>query len=283
MPLLLVSKLKLEPSISKRPVLDLPRSLTQGYPTIFELLKAEDTELSVRAYINRVFNTEGEVVKEYRQLTLLKLVRIGVLYPYIDFTWYHLKDGLPVGRFIELLLISFRIKVREEGQESEIETPIFPGEFRSELSDEVPSGVKILIKREKKALKSIGNDVETVGLLFDVGLGHVAVDLVEGLTRYYMSDFEGAVKFFRKAVEGLRNYVKGVAVEGMGENRRELLEGFLSKAYQLVSNFGEHSGTYGFMPEATFSKDIAVACSRYIASYLRGAPQRAIQPWPARG
>jgi len=271
MPIIFVSKLKSESSL-KRAVLDLPRSLVQGYSPLLASLNMEGSELSIRAYINRVFNAKGEVVKEYKQLTLLRLVK-ATLSLHIDFAQYHLRDGIPVGHFIELLLINFRIKVRG-GQEFEREIPIFPNEFSVELSSEVPKDVGVLIERERKALESIGIDVETVGLLFDVGLGHVAVDLFEGLARYYMSDFEGAIKFFRKVVEGLRNYVKDVAIEGMGENRRELLEGFLSKVYQLISNFGEHSGTYGFMPEATFSKDIAIASSRYIASYLRGAPQR---------
>jgi len=281
MPLLLVSKLESE-SISKMMVLRLPQ-VAQRYPLLLELLKAESYELSIRAYINRVFNTKGEVVKEYKQLTLLNPVRVPLWGPCIDFTLYHVRDGIPQGYFIELLLINFRIK--KKGQASVMETPIFPNEFHVELSAEVPESVKNLVKAQEEALKSIGRDIETVGLLFDVGLGHVAADLMEGLTRYYMSDFEGAVKFFRKVVEGLRNYVgsKDVVIEGMGENRRKLLGESLSKAFSLISNFGEHSGTYGFMPEATLSKDIAVAFSRYIASYLRGAPQRAIQPWPARG
>jgi len=284
MPIIFVSKLKPEPLqlLPNRAVLDLSRSLTQGYSPLLALLNRGGSELSVRAYINRVFNAKGEVVKEYKELTLLRLVRVALSF-YIDFTLYHLRDGIPIGHFIELLLINFRFKVREEEREIEVETPIFPNEFSVELSSEVPKDVEALIERERRALESIGRDVETVGLLFDVGLGHVAVDLRECLTRYYMSDFEGATKFCRKVVEGLRNYVKNSTIEGMSENRRELLEGFLSKAYQLISNFGEHSGTYGFMPEATFSKDIAVASSRYIVSYLRGAPQRTIQPWPVGG
>jgi len=262
MPLLLVSKLEPEP-ISKMMVLRLPQ-VAQRYPLLLELLKAESYELSIRAYINRVFNTKGEVVKEYKQLTLLNPVRVPLWGPCIDFTLYHVRDGIPQGYFIELLLINFRIK--KKGQESVVETPIFPNEFHVELSAEVPESVKNLVKAQEEALK--GSDIETVGLLYAVGLGHVAADLMEGLTRYYTSDFEGAIKFFRKVIEGLRNYIQSNRLEGMGDRRQELLREYLSKAYQLISNFGEHSGTYGFMPEAVLSKDIAVSSCRYVVMYL---------------
>ncbi|MEM0237889.1 MAG: hypothetical protein QXP97_07585 [Desulfurococcus sp.] len=132
----------------------------------------------------------------------------------------------------------------------------------------LPESLSRAVDIEKASLERIGRDVEVVGLLHDVGLGHIAADLVEALARFHRADYEGAIKFFRKVVEGLKNYVDSNRLEGMGEKRQEALLDYLKKAYHLLSNFGEHSGTYGLMPEAVLSKDIAVSSCKYIVAYL---------------
>jgi len=133
----------------------------------------------------------------------------------------------------------------------------------------LPEDVSRLVDTDKQLLEHVGQDTEVVGLLYITELSNIAMDLIEGLTRFYKSDYEGSIKFFRKAVEGLRNYVQLNKLEGIDGNRRDLLRAYLSKAYQLISNFGEHSGTRGFMPEAVLSKDIAVSSCRYVATYLK--------------
>jgi len=116
-------------------------------------------------------------------------------------------------------------------------------------------------------LKELGSTYEVIGHLSVAGLQDIAADLLEGLRRFYSSDYEGSIKFFRKVVEGLRNVVKETDVfEG---NRKEFLYEYLSKAYQLISNFGEHAGTRGSLHEARLSRDIALSLSRYLAEYLR--------------
>ncbi len=132
----------------------------------------------------------------------------------------------------------------------------------------LPDKVKMSVSTEREALERIGRNVEVIGLLYNAGLSNVAMDLAESLRRFYMSDYEGTIKFARKVVEGMKKLVEEGKVSIASENRLKLLHDYLSKAYQLISNFGEHSGTYGFMPEAILSKDIALSACRYVISYL---------------
>jgi hypothetical protein len=105
-----------------------------------------------------------------------------------------------------------------------------------------------------------------------VGLQDISADLWEGLVRYYGNDYEGSIKFFRKVVEGLRNIVKeSDVIEG---SRKDHLYEYLSKAYSLISSFGEHTGTRGSLPEARLSRDIALSASRYLAEYLKQSSQK---------
>lgn len=261
-PLLVVSELK---GVNSYPKVEVPYDLrNKYYPIVFKLLDS-GRKVEVRVYVDRFYNKKGDVVKEYKQLFILPLEGDSIRY-YIDFTGFHVKDGIPIGHFVDVLLINFVITT-EKG--NKIEVPIFPNEFSVEKEALLPDSISRLVDAEKYSLERIGRDVEVIGLLYDAGLNNIATDLIEALTRFYVSDYEGAIKFFRKVVEGLRNYVQSNKLEGMSEKRQEFLREYLSKAYQLVSNFGEHSGTYGFMPEAVLSKDIAVSSCRYVVTYLR--------------
>lgn len=257
MPALLV--LELRPLIG----VYIPQTICNKYPFVFKALD-EGHKVSARVFLNRFFNRDGDVVKEYKQLFMLG-IRGGYIGCYIDLTYFHVKDGIPIGYFVELLIIGFIVTLRE-GKTFEI--PVFPNEFIVEKEFSVPDKISDLVEAERGALERVGRDVEVVGLLHIAGLTGVAADLVEALTRFYMSDYEGSIKFFRKVIEGIRGYIRENKVLGMSSKRQELLKGLLSKAYQLVSNFGEHAGTYGFMPEATLSKDVAVAICRYLTSYI---------------
>lgn len=261
MPLLLISKLKVDDS---RLIVEVPSDLYNRYPMVFGLIDS-GREVKIRIYVNLFYNENREVVKEHKQLFILPLEKHVANY-YIDFTQFHVNDGIPVGYFVDVLLINFIITT-ENGTKREI--PIFPNEYLVKREIWMPDSVSRLTAAEEYSLKRISRDIEVIGLLYDTGLSNIATDLVEALTRHYMSDYEGAIKFFRKVVEGLRNYVQSNRLEDMGENRQEFLRSYLSKAYHLISNFGEHSGTYGFMPEAVFSKDIAVSSCRYIITYLK--------------
>jgi len=274
MPLLIVSRLLEQETLL---LIRLPSILTSHYPSMFHLVGEENIKISIRAYVDRIYNEEGNVVREFKKLDLLTIVKpyeYGDYY--LDFTNYHVRFGVPVGYIVQIQLSSFRIESKNEIRE----IPIFPNEFKIEIVSrfEIPSAVISTIEREREALKQIGLDVEIIGLLQSFNLSSLAEDLLEGLTRFYVSDFQGAIKFFRKVVEGLRRYIesKDAVIEGMGDNRREILREFLTKGYHLMSNFGEHSGTHGFMPEALLSKEITVASCRYLISYLKSSSQKEI-------
>lgn len=261
MPYLVVGELK---ETGSKSVVELPYEIRNKYPMIFKTVDA-GMKVKARIYLNKVYNTDGDVIKEYKQLFILPVGKTYTNY-YLDFTYFHIRDGIPIGYLLEFLLLTFVTEV--EGRD--IETPILPNEFKTEFSYAVPDEVEELVERERDALERIGRDVEVIGLLFNVGLSGVAADLTEALTRFYRADYEGSIKFFRKVVEGIRNMLKAGKVVVVNEKRTQFLYEYTSKAYQLISNFGEHAGTYGFMPEAVFSKDIAISVCRYIVSYLRG-------------
>jgi len=259
LPLLLVSKLR---EVDSLVAVELPSKLREQYPMAFKFVD-RGIKVWVRTYVDRFYNEDGDVIRECRRLYMIPVLRRGVSY-YADLTYFHVVDGIPVGYFASALFITFVVG----SEKGEVETPIFPNEFIAVKDLPLPDKISTTLEAEMRALRQVGRDVETVGLLYKAGLGDIASDLVEALKRFYMSDYEGAIKFFRKVVEGLRNYVQSNRLEGMGDRRQELLRDYLSKAYQLISNFGEHSGTYGFMPEAALSKDIALSSCRYVVMYL---------------
>jgi hypothetical protein len=243
----------------------LPVELILNYSSIFSpTIKFGTSGLDVyaNAYIYRIFNEEGGVVKELNKVIVAPIT--GVFPTYIlDLAEVHLSYGIPIGYFIEVLLISLTVKIESKP----FEIPIYPDEFRYLESPSTPSKVSTLVKSNVDVLKELGSGYEVINLLGIAGLLGIASDLLGGLRRFYSGDYEGSIKFFRKVVEGLRNVVKETDVfEG---NRKEFLYEYISKAYQLISNFGEHAGTSGSLHEARLSRDIALTLSKYIAEYLR--------------
>jgi len=260
MPALLALRLKATDTL---PRVEIPHNIRIRYPSVFNAI-TQNNNVRARVYVSRFFNEKGDIIKEYKRLYVLKLIKDHNDY-YLDLADFHIKDGIPVGYYVELLLISFIAPLADKGT---IEIPVFPNELIIERDVLLPDKIRGLIDSEKEALERVGRDIEIIGLLYSVGLVNIAADLIEALTRFYISDFEGSIKFFRKVIEGLRNYVREHEVPEMGKNRAELLKEFLSKTYHVLSNFGEHAGTYGFMYEATFSKDITVSVCRYFVSYI---------------
>ncbi len=246
---------------------ELPTELTDHYSSIFDPATFTTSGLNVyaNAHIYRVFNEKGDVVKEFNKDIVAPVAGLSGFYTtyILDLTEVHLGYGIPIGYFLEVLLISLTVKSGSK----QFETLIYPDELKYLESSSPPSNVSTLVKSNVNVLKELGNTYEVIGHLSVAGLQDIAADLLEGLRRFYSSDYEGSIKFFRKVVEGLRNVVKGTDVfEG---NRKEFLYEYLSKAYQLISNFGEHAGTRGSLHEARLSRDIALSLSRYLAEYLR--------------
>jgi len=260
MPILIADKLE---EVNSLCMVEIPYEVSNMYPLIFKAIE-RGLHLKGRVYLSRFYNEKGKVIKEYKQLFVLPIKKISYTY-YLDLTRFHLQDGIPVGYIVEFLLLGLISVIKDKVSE----TPIFPNEFRVKIDTTVPDKVKESIEMERNTLEQIGRDVEVIGILYDANLQYIASDLIEALTRFYIADYEGSIKFFRKVVEGLRNYVQDKGIKGMHENRLKLLRAYLSKAFQLISNFGEHSGTYGFMPEAIFSKDIAISACKYVTYYLR--------------
>jgi hypothetical protein len=218
--------------------------------------------VNANIYILRVFNEEGDVVKELNKDVEAPVTKGSLTY-ILDLTGVHLGYSIPIGYFLEVLLISLIVKIGSK----QFEMLIYPDEFRYSESPSTPSKVSILVKSNAHVLEEVGSSREVINLLGIAGLLGIASDLLGGLRRFYSGDYEGSIKFFRKVVEGLRNVVKETDVfEG---NRKEFLYEYLSKAYQLISNFGEHAGTRGSLHEARLSRDIALSLSRYLAEYLR--------------
>jgi len=256
---------KLERNIGVEVIgVELPKELTEHYSSIFNPFTFATSGLNVyaRAHIYRVFNEGGDVVKEINEIIVAPVT--GLITTYIlDLTGVHLRYGIPIGYFLEILLISLIVKSGSK----QYEIPIYPDEFRYSIPLSTPPKASNLVEGYARVLKELGGTYEVVSHLSAAGLQDIAADLLEGLRRFYSGDYEGSIKFFRKVVEGLRNTVEKTDVfEG---NRKELLYQYLSKAFQLMSNFGEHAGTRGSLHEARLSRDIALSASRYLAEYLR--------------
>ncbi|MFP3287895.1 MAG: hypothetical protein RXP86_11595 [Acidilobus sp.] len=262
---------KLERLTEKAIGTKLPTELTGHYSSIFNpaTFTTSSSNVYANAHIHRVFNEEGDVANEFNKDVVAPVTGLLGLFPtyILDLTEVHLGYGIPIGYFLEVLLISLTVKSGSK----QFETLIYPDELKYlELSLtplKASTKMSTLVKGNVNVLKELGSTYEVIDHLRVAGLQDMAADLLEGLRRFYSSDYEGSIKFFRKVVEGLRKVVDERDVfEG---NRKELLHQYLSTAYRLISNFGEHAGTSGSLHEARLSRDIALSLSRYLAEYLR--------------
>jgi len=237
----------------------LPTELTSHYSS----LAIVGGEKYAKVHVRRVFNEEGDVVKEINENVEALIIEWGTNFYILDLTKIHLDYSIPIGYFLEVLLISLTAKSGTE----QYGVVVYPDEFRYSIPSTIPQKVSNLVMGYARVLRELGGMYEVVDLLGTVGLQEISADLWEGLVRFYSGDYEGSIKFFRKVVEGLRNIVKEAdVIEG---SRRDHLYEYLSKAYSLISGFGEHAGTRGSLPEARLSRDIALSTSRYLAEYLK--------------
>ena len=214
----------------------------------------------VRAYLNRVYNESRKIVNQPRMYCTIEIVKIGGYYEKLDLTPFATKLGIAKGYTVEVLVINFVIQ--EEMQVTEV--PIFPNEIQMDVSD---TEIKARIEEEIGSLRKIGETFETIGLLYEKKFFDLASDLREGLIRTEKNDHEGAIKFYRRTIEGFRSLIRNKVIDD-SESRTKEIEGFLSKTYSLLSNFGEHYGTRGFIDEGNLAKDLAVAVSRYMIKKL---------------
>jgi len=267
MPAILVSKII---PYGSSLAIELHSKIVEKYRHILGGLK--EGEMRVVTYLYGVYNENGKIVKAYRKFYTAPLRKV------MDFYGQHfyvvdmntlVADGIPVGYI--LVQILFTLRVEKVHGATSIRLPIFPGEYLYFYSSDIPDHVRSrMVEYEIGPLLRSAKELDLVFFLSEVGLGNIADDLVEGLKRFNASDYEGAIKFFRKVVEGFRELLKRdeLIASCLSDKRRELLTEFLSKTFSLLSNFGEHAGTQGSVDEAKFSKEIVLAVSRYIVSYL---------------
>ncbi len=203
----------------------MPSKLVDRYKPLFNDVRVK-ANLKIRAYLVRVLSDTGQVVREFHRLEELGVIHSYSRF-YLDVDSIHRREGIPLGYYPEAILVSFVYEVTRSIIANEI--PIFPNELQYEESGYVPSRVADNVKADKESLKKMGEDIETISFLHTVGLRQVAEDLLEALKRFYsLSDFEGSIKFFRKVVEALRNYVRNKNVTIVSDKRIKFLQEFLS-------------------------------------------------------
>ena len=209
---------------------------------------------AIRAYLNRVYNEDRKIVLQPRKSVLLKVQSPKTTYGSFRLDLSPLLDlGIAKGYTPEILAINFVVRNNE--------IPILPNELEVDAYD---SEIRQRISEEALILRKIGESFETIGILHQTGLHDIANDLTEGLTRAEKNDYEGAIKFFRKVVEGFRLISEKQALDS-SKNRSAAISEFLTKSFGLISNLGEHYGTYGSPEDAAFSRDLTVAVARYLA------------------
>lgn len=213
----------------------------------------------VRGYLNRVYNEDRKIVNQPRMYCTIEIIESGY-YQKLDLTPFAAKLGIARGYTVEVLAINFLIQ--QEMQVTEV--PIFPNEIQTDVSN---TEINARIEEEIGSLRKIGEIFETIGLLYEKKFFDLASDLRQGLIRTEKNDHEGAIKFYRKTIEGFKSLIKDKVIDD-SENRTKGVKEFLGKTYSLLSNFGEHYGTRGFINEGKFARDLAVAISRYMIKKL---------------
>jgi len=227
-------------------------------------------------YLSRVFNDAHETCMEPRIFSCLDLVKtkeqprdeVVEMY-YLDIDELAHKLSIPDGYFVEILLTS--ISNREFG-----EKVVFPNETKKYIA----TGLEKLIDEKVNMLSRIGAISQSHSFLAELGLGDIAKELSLGYSRFEIGDYDGAIKSYRKVVEGFRNHLEEKETKEGGkkvfkrlidnsENRTEKIADFLNKTYSLLSNFGEHYGTHAFEEEGVFSHKLVENLTEYLTKKLR--------------
>jgi tetratricopeptide (TPR) repeat protein len=187
---------------------------------------------------------------------------------YLDIDKLAHELSIPDGYFVEILLTS--ISNEEFG-----EKVVFPNETKKYIA----MGLEKLIDEKMNVLSRIGGISQSHSFLAGLGLGDIAKELSLGYSRFEIGDYDGAIKSYRKVVEGFRNHLEEKETrEGKkvfkrlldnSENRTEKIADFLNKTYSLLSNFGEHYGTHAFEEEGVFSHKLVENLTEYLTKKLR--------------
>jgi hypothetical protein len=213
----------------------------------------------VMCFVNRVFNEEKKNVIMPKKNIESEFVESGYFHC-IDLRVITRDHGIAKGYYVEI--IASNILVEEDGKK--IIIPVFPNEILIDCEYDIEN----IIKDEIEILRSVGRSYEIIGILHNKGFVEIADDFREAMIRFEKSDYDGSIKFFRKVIEGFKQFsIKNVIGT---ENKTKVIEDLLGKIFHLMSNFGEHTGTRGFLEEAIVSKDITMAIPEYIAKKYNG-------------
>lgn len=235
-------------------------------------------QTSVQAYISRIFNEEFEVVCEPKKFTRFKVIYSdqewgSSNYPsvkgyFIDFENVFNELSMPDGYYAEVLLISL-----DEGPKT-IPKNLYPHETRMIATKE-------LIEKSKEkieTLSKISNISQLQNILSSLGLKDISEEMSIGYDYFEKGDYDGAIKSYRKVVEGFRNYFgQKETSDGKktyriliddSESRTEKIIDYLSKTYGLLSNFGEHYGTHAFDDEGIFTNKLVEDLTDYLVKKL---------------
>jgi tetratricopeptide (TPR) repeat protein len=231
----------------------------------------------VNVYVSRVFNEEFKVAMEPRIFSSLTVIyaqkESDRTHQQAEGYYLNIDDlanqlSIPDGYYAEVLFMS--IVNKEFG-----EKVIFPNETRVCASKELEGKVNERID----TLRNISAISQSHSFLAELGLADIAKELSLGYSRFEIGDYDGAIKSYRKVVEGFRNHLEEKETkEGKkafkrlidnSENRTEKIADFLNKAYSLLSNFGEHYGTHAFEEEGVFSHKLVENLTEYLTKKLR--------------
>jgi hypothetical protein len=216
-------------------------------------------DMKILCFINRVFNTQREVVLSPKSSVLADIIKPeGYQNSKLNLISL-LNYGIACGYYVEVIATNF---IFRDGEATNF-IPILPNEFVADCH----YLIKDLIGEEIKLLKDVGHSYEIIGLLYQKKLGNIGDDFREAIIRFENHDYDGSIKFFRKVIEGFRTYVNGNIV--VSKNRTDNLKDFITKTFHLMSNFGEHTGTSASFDEAVLSKEITIALSSYLSKKIK--------------
>lgn len=258
------------------PIIGLQRALDDGGKLYIDFtnpqLRYHHVVLSrakVRCFIFRVFSRYGQVIDEPKSIEVFRLsktfnAKLVKEQWRLDITQFARSKGFPSEHIFEFIALNF---VVEDGTKTQ-EVPLFPGESEQYIDPSVGNRVKQYLGFDELAVDEIIASYPQTNVLYSQEFSEIAKDLLEGVSRTFREDSEGAIKFFRKVIDGWKRILDKTKKDDSNRDRLEKAKRFSHSAYDLVSNFGEHTGSTGTKKDAKFARFIATGLTQYLTSYL---------------
>lgn len=243
----------------------------EGLSKKYQHFLAEGTKFNI--YLSRIFNESYEEVDAPRQFAQVECCYIeeerrtkGKFYINMD----KIAKRLSIANdyYLEILISSL-------ANPHYGEKIIFPNETKVDTLEEI----KGKISENIETLRKVGFVSQSLSFLTALGLKDIANELNNGNVSFDKGDYDGAIKSYRKVIEGFRNYLKQKQdVEGKSvyehliddsQNRTEAVVEYLNKTYNLLSNFGEHIGTHAFDEEGILTNRIVEDITQYLTKKLQ--------------